>query len=296
MYSWCQPFTGLTSLSEILIVMKKILYVTDALNLHLENLEFAGYICGLAQSKLLAVFLENDELEMRTESMIRTAAVNAGLNVTEETLSLKQHTCDTNIQRFKTACETKGIDCAVHRDRGNPLAEIILESRYADLLLLDVTTTFSANNEGTPTDFVKDVMSNAECPVMLMPERFNGVGEIVFTYDGKPSSIHAIKQFTYLFPQLKELKTVVVSVNPEEVSPEERYKFREWMHAHYNYLDFLSSEGNVKMGLVELLLDRNKSIVVMGAYGRSMISNFFSPSHANPVIKVISQAVFIAHN
>jgi len=296
MYSWCQPFTGLTSLSEILIVMKKILYVTDALNLHLENLEFAGYICGLAQSKLLAVFLENDELEMRTESMIRTAAVNAGLNVTEETLSLKQHTCDTNIQRFKTACETKGIDCAVHRDRGNPLAEIILESRYADLLLLDVTTTFSANNEGTPTDFVKDVMSNAECPVMLMPESFNGVGEIVFTYDGKPSSIHAIKQFTYLFPQLKELKTVVVSVNPEEVSPEERYKFREWMHAHYNYLDFLSSEGNVKMGLVELLLDRNKSIVVMGAYGRSMISNFFSPSHANPVIKVISQAVFIAHN
>ncbi|WPQ60458.1 universal stress protein [Chitinophaga sancti] len=276
--------------------MKKILYVTDALNLHLENLEFAGYICGLAQSKLLAVFLENDELEMRTESMIRTAAVNAGLNVTEETLSLKQHTCDTNIQRFKTACETKGIDCAVHRDRGNPLAEIILESRYADLLLLDVTTTFSANNEGTPTDFVKDVMSNAECPVMLIPESFNGVGEIVFTYDGKPSSIHAIKQFTYLFPQLKELKTVVVSVNPEEVSPEERYKFREWMHAHYNYLDFLSSEGNVKMGLVELLLDRNKSIVVMGAYGRSMISNFFSPSHANPVIKVISQAVFIAHN
>lgn len=296
MYSWCQPFTGLTSLSEILIVMKKILYVTDALNLHLENLEFAGYICGLAQSKLLAVFLENDELEMRTESMIRTAAVNAGLNVTEETLSLKQHTCDSNIQRFKTACETKGIDCAVHRDRGNPLAEIILESRYADLLLLDVTTTFSANNEGTPTDFVKDVMSNAECPVMLMPESFNGVGEIVFTYDGKPSSIHAIKQFTYLFPQLKELKTVVVSVNPEEVSPEERYKFREWMHAHYNYLDFLSSEGNVKMGLVELLLDRNKSIVVMGAYGRSMISNFFSPSHANPVIKMISQAVFIAHN
>ncbi|WPV64626.1 universal stress protein [Chitinophaga sp. LS1] len=276
--------------------MKKILYVTDALDLHLDNLDFAGYICELAQSKLLAVFLENDESEMRTDSMIRTAAVNAGLNVTEEPLSLKQHTCDTNIQRFKTACEIKGIDCVVHRDRGNPLSELILESRYADLLLLNVSTTFSPNNEGTPTDFVKDVMSNAECPVMLMPASFNGIGEIVFTYDGKPSSIHAIKQFTYLFPQLNELKTVVVSVNPEEVSPEERYKFREWMHAHYNYLDFLSSEGNVKMGLVELLFDRDKSIVVMGAYGRSMISNFLSPSHANPVIKVISQAVFIAHN
>lgn len=276
--------------------MKKILYVTDALDLHLEDLDFAAYVCGLAQSKLLAIFLENDEAEMRTDSMIRSAAVNAGLNVTEEPLSLKEHTCDTNIQRFKNACQSKGIDCVVHRDRGNPLAEIIMESRYADLMLLNAGISFSAALEAIPSDFVKDVMSNAECPVMLMPAGFDGISELVFTYDGKAASVHAIKQFTYLFPQLNELKTVVISINPEEVSPEERYKFREWMHAHYNYLDFLSTEGNVKMGLVELLFNRDRSLVVMGAYGRNIISNFFNPSHADPVIKVISQAVFIAHN
>lgn len=276
--------------------MKKILFVTDALDLHLETLDFAGYLCGLTKSKLLAIFLENDESEMRTDSMVRTAAINAGLHVTEESISLKQHTCDTNIQRFKTACENKGIDCAVHRDRGNPLSEVIIESRYADLLLLHPGTTFSPDIEETPSDFVKDVMSHAECPVVLMPASFSGIGELVFTFDGKASSIHAIKQFTYLFPQLNELKTVVISVNPEEVDPNERYKFREWMHAHYNYLDFLSTEGNVKVGLVELLLGRDKSFVVMGAYGRNMLSNYFSHSHADSVIKVISQAVFIAHH
>lgn len=276
--------------------MKKILFVTDALDLHLENLEFAGYISGLFKSKLLAIFLENDESEMRTDSMIRAAAVNAGLNVTEEPVSLKQHTCDTNIQRFKTACESKGIDCAVHRDRGNPLAEVMLESRYADLLLLNVGTSFTANPEGTPSEFVKDVMINAECPVVIMPNTFTSISELVFTYDGKASSIHAIKQFTYLFPQFKDLKTVVISINPEQVSPEERYKFREWMHSHYNYLDFLSTEGNVEIGLVELLMERDKAFIVMGAYGRNMISNFLRPSHANAVIKLISQAVFIAHH
>jgi hypothetical protein len=281
---------------ENIIVMKKILFVTDALDMHLETLDFAGYICGLAKSKLLAIFLENVESDTRPGSMIRKAAMDAGLHVTEEPVSLKHHTCDTNIQRFKTACENKGIDCAVHRDRGNPLAEVILESRYADLLLLHVGTSFSPDAEGTPSDFVKDVMSHAECPVVLMPFSFEGISELVFTYDGKASSIHAIKQFTYLFPQLNELKTVVISVNPEEVSHEERYKFREWMHAHYNYLDFLSTEGNVKMGLVELLYGRDKSFVVMGAYGRNMLSNFFSHSHADPVIRVVSQAVFIAHN
>ncbi|SFW85222.1 molybdopterin-binding domain-containing protein [Chitinophaga sancti] len=276
--------------------MKKILFVADALDLHLENLDFAGYITGLAQSKLLAIFLENDESEMRTDSMIRTAAVNAGLNVTEEPISLKQHTCDTNIQRFKAACENKGIVCAVHRDRGNPLAELIVESRYADLILLNVGTSFTANREDTPSDFVKDVLSHAECPVVIMPPSFEGINELVFTYDGKAASIHAIKQFTYLFPQFNDLKTVVISINPEDVGPEERYKFREWMHAHYNYLDFLSTEGNVEMGLVELLFERDKAFIVMGAYGRNMISNFLRPSHANSVIKVISEPVFIAHH
>lgn len=276
--------------------MTKILYVTDALDLHTENLEFAAYICGLAKSKLIAVFLENTESETRSDSMIRTAAGNAGLNVTEETISLKQHTCDTNIQRFRAACDNRGIDGIVFRDCGQPLAEVILESRYADLILLNVTTSFSASNESIPTDFVKEVMSHAECPVILLPSGFDGVSELVFTFDGKPSSIHAIKQFTYLFPQLNELKTVVVSVNPEQVSPEEWYKFREWMHLHYKYPDFLSTEGNVKMGLVELLFNRERAIVVMGAYGRSTMSNVFFPSHANRVIKVISQPVFIAHN
>lgn len=276
--------------------MKKILYVTDALDLHLENLDFAGYVAGLAKSKLLAVFLENDESETRPDSMIRTAASNAGINVTEEPLSLKEHTCDTNIQRFKSACENKGIDCAVHRDRGNPLTELILESRYADLILLDAGTSFAGNQEEVPSDFVKNVMSNAECPIVIMPASFNGISDLVFTYDGKAAAIHAIKQFTYLFPQLNELKTVVICINPEEVDPEERYKFREWMHAHYTNLDFLSTEGNVKIGLVELLFDRDQAFVVMGAYGRNMVSNFFRPSHANPVIKVISQAIFVAHN
>jgi hypothetical protein len=163
-----------------------------------------------------------------------------------------------------------------------PDKNVIAESRYADMLLIDVRT-----------DIVKDVLYDAECPVVIMPAGFDGIEQVVFTWDGEAASVYAIKQFTYLFPQLKDQQVIVISVN--EPAPEERYKLKEWLHIHYKNVNFVSTQGNVRLELTELLLQRSRAFIVMGAYGRSAFSNFFSPSHATSVLKMVSQPVFIAH-
>jgi len=209
---------------------------------------------------------------------------------------IKENCCKDNIEQFQEACARRGINSTVHRDRGLPLQEIITESRYADLLLIDAETSFSADKESVPTDFVKAVLIGAECPVVVLPPSFDGIEQLVFTYDGRPSSVHAMKQFTYLFPELRQQPVVVISINDEEMNPEERYKMKEWLHMHYKEVDFVTSYGSVKPGLLELLLQRSRAFIVMGAYGRSMISNLLRPSHATPVLKMVSQPVFIAHH
>ncbi|OMP76179.1 hypothetical protein BW716_26225 [[Flexibacter] sp. ATCC 35208] len=60
-------------------------------------------------------------------------------------------------------------------------------------------------------------------------------------------------------------------------------------------VDFFSSEGKVRAGLLDTLLHRDKAFIVMGAYGRDMISTLFKASRGESVLKVITQAVFIAH-
>ena len=279
--------------------MEKILFVTDAINMNTKSLDFAAFLCELSHSKLTGIFLENLKDEHLPIEAIQQAAVMSGTSATAEGITdIKEQCCEDNIRQFIDVCERRGINCVAHRDGGIPQEEIIIESRYADLLLIDAATSFADKREEIPTNFVKNILSDAECPVVILPVAFDGIEQLVFTVDGKPSSIYAIKQFTYLFPELREQQVVVISVNEEEVMPdtEERYKLKEWLHTHYKNVDFLSTEGNVKAGLLELLLSRSKAFIVMGAYGRSAFSNLFNPSHAESVLKMVSQPVFIAHH
>lgn len=278
--------------------MKKILYVTDVLKLDLATLDFACYLCSLSCSKLIGIFLENLEHEVRSASLLQEAAVQNGLNVqTNDQHELKERCTSENIQAFKDGCERRGVTGIVHRDKGIPIEDIIVESRYADLILIDASTSFSSQQEAVPTRFVMDVLADAECPVVVLPESFDGLNKLVFTYDGRSSSVFAIKQFTYLFPELKDHPVVVITVmDGKKPLPEERYKLKEWLHDHYIDIDFMVMDGNVKTSLLDSLLLRTKDFIVMGAYGRNAFSNLFTPSHATPVLKLVAQPVFIAHH
>lgn len=277
--------------------MEKILFVTDAIELNHKTLDFAAYLCSLTHSKLTGIFLENTEYETRSADTLQKEAVLAGNAVKGTSVrELKDTCCEHCIEQFKRACEVRGITGIVHRDRGNPSRDILMESRYADMMLVEVETSFENKGGSIPSRFVRDVLAEAECPVIIMPASFEGIERIIFTYDSLPSSVFAMKQFIHLFPQLSECPVSVVAIRGEKaISPEERYKLKEWLHNHYKNINFVEEEGNVRLGLLEQLLRTKNAFIVMGAYGRSRLSNLFNPSHATGVLKIISQPVFITH-
>lgn len=277
--------------------MKKILYVTDALKLAPATLDFACYLCNLSHSRLVGVFLENLDNEVRTTRVLKEVAMESGISIQSDSpQEIKDQYTSDNIQLFRKGCEQRDVIGIVHRDGGIPLEDVIIESRYADLLLIDASTSFSAGKEAVPTRFVTDVLADAECPVVVLPERFEGLNKLVFTYDGRSSSVFAIKQFTYLFPELKEHPVVVITImEGRKPVPEERYRLKEWLHDHYTDIDFVIMEGEVKTGLLDSLLLRTNDFIVMGAYGRNAFSTLFTPSHAKPVLKLVAQPIFIAH-
>lgn len=177
-----------------------------------------------------------------------------------------------------------------------PLSEVLEESRFADLIILDPSTSFSRSDRGIPSHFVKDVLEGSECPVLIAPYSFSAVEEIVFAYDGTESSVFAIKQFAHLFPGLADKKTTVVSVRDGEgMTLEQQFKIKEWLKAHYPHVEFVVLRGTASDELFGYLIDKKNAIVVMGAYGRKMFSRFFKPSQARLVMKSVNLPVFIAH-
>ena len=281
--------------------MEKILLAMDGYKQHTYAIDFACYLAKLTHSRLTGVFLEGtpeggepgiQRLE-EAEIMQRKEPEAVG-RVSGESCAadpVLQH-----VHRFREACLCREVRARVHRDRGVPVEDILLESRFSDLIVVDPETSFHHIDKGFPGRFIRDVLLAAECPVLVSPYSFDSLEEVIFAYNGTSSSVFAIKQFTYLFPEFKHKKAVVVSVrNGEGSAIQEQFKMKEWLSAHYEEVDFVLLKGDASDELFGYLLERKNAIVVLGAYGRGILSRFLKPSHASLLLRTINLPIFIAH-
>ena len=278
--------------------MEKILLAINAINPDKNSLDFACYLGRLTNSKITGIFLENINDE-EALLMARANEVNYALddfrNEANRQLN-KIETIESNIVSYKEACNSRGVNFVFHHDKGIPSNKLILESRYADVIIVDATTSFNKQFEGTPTDFIKSVLISTECPVIVAPEDFEGIDEVVFTYDGSASSVFAIKQFTYLFPGLHDKKTSVIHINDSgEWNDANTFKLKELLKNYYFDLHFEVLKGNIYNSLFDYVSEQPNTFLVMGAYGRNALSRFFRPSRADLIIKTVTQPIFIAH-
>ena len=275
--------------------MQKVLLVINACQPHLSSVNFACRIAALTESQLTGLFVENpygkDEREPYTGgSYSRTVAEKeAGVIV--------QTDIDHAITLFVRDCATHKTAALVLVSKGEPIQEVIRESRYADLLIVDPGIDFYGNNEQLPSHFTKEILANAECPVLLSPEEASDVEEVVFCFDRSASSVFALKQFTYLFPEYKSTKIVLLEVTSavEENSDDEHQRVLQWLHAHYNQVDCKILSGDTKDELFTYFFMKKKKLVVMGSYGRSALSTFFRRSAADSLIRAVDLPIFITH-
>jgi nucleotide-binding universal stress UspA family protein len=277
--------------------MEKILFVIDGNELSMPALDFACYLGRLARSTITGVVLEglpvNEPVLARTHGLPSTnwkATDPSCANIR------KRNSIDALLFRFKYACENRSVRYRIHCDSGIPAEEIVSESRYADLIVVDAATSFHRGFEGRPTHFVKDILKDAECPVIIAPENFDGLTEIIFTYDGSKSSAFAIGQFVYLFPELENKKVTLLRVNEDgEWTMNEKQRWTEWLQYRYSAISFHALKGDVSDNLFDYLFGRKNCMVVMGAYGRNGVSRFLKTSYAERIIKTMSLPIFISH-
>jgi len=95
---------------------------------------------------------------------------------------------------------------------------------------------------------------------------------------------------------LKDKKVTLLQVNESgEWQSEDKNKFKEWLREHYTDLQFVALKGKSETVLFDYLFKRKNIFLVMGAYGRTIISQFLKHSHADLLMNTITQPIFIAH-
>jgi hypothetical protein len=200
-------------------------------------------------------------------------------------------------ESFARQCEQHHIRYQVHVHDGQWDKDILVgESRFADVLVLSGELFYADINLRQPNVYLREALSGAECPVVIIPEVYKQCDHVFMAYDGTKESLFAIKQFCYLFPWLTDLPTEMLYVRdePEDNIPDLE-RLRQYTRQHFDAMGFSKLHFKASHYFSTWIGEKKNVLLVTGSYGRSAFSYLAKHSFAEQVISEHKIPVFIAH-
>lgn len=278
--------------------MKKIIAAFDGLKYSNSTTSYSIQLAKQTNTHLVGVFLDDP---FYTSYNVYELIVEKDVpqDKLKEYEAKDRLTRNKSVENFVAACQNSKVEYSVRKDKNIALQDLIHESIYADLLVIESKETFTHYKEKLPTRFIRDLLSDVQCPVIIAPQKYKPVEKVILLYDGEPSSVYAIKMFAYLLPELKDLETEILSVNPPNRNlhlPDTKL-MKEFIKRHYPKINYTVLKGHAEMEIVKYLVQKpGNTLVVLGAYRRGIVSRWFRESMADVLLKEIKLPLFVAHN
>lgn len=279
--------------------MKKFISAFDGLNFCESTMEYAIDLAKNAKAHLVGIFL--DDFMTRSYTIAELAQYEGeDLDRYMGTMDDKDKEIrDESVEVFEKACQGEGLNYSIHRDKNVAIQELLHESIYADLLIIKGNETITRIEENAPSGFIRELLNDVQCPVLVVPPKHHPIDKIIILYDGEPSSVHAARTFSYLFDVLKPMETQVVTIKSTDQSlhvPDNRL-IKEFIKRHYPKAEYVVLKGIPKDEIYRFLKrEKGHPVVVLGAYQRGKLSRLFRPSMANYLMSHSNLPYFIAHN
>jgi len=278
--------------------MKKFIVAFDGLKFSESVRDYAVMLARQSGAHLVGVFLDDFTLHgYKIYDLITKEGYNEGRQrQLEEKDRVKRNLA---AESFETACQEAGLNYSVHHDRSVAIQELVHESIYADLLMIDNRETLTSYPEKVPSEFIRDLLTQTHCPVLMVPHHFKPISKLVLLYDGEASSVHAIKMFSYTLASLKQEPTEVVTVRDADDSlhvPDNRL-IKEFLKRHFPKATYTVLKGRSESTTIDFLRTQTGNpLIILGAYGRGKVSRWLNHSMADALLKNLKFPLFIAHN
>jgi nucleotide-binding universal stress UspA family protein len=277
--------------------MKKIIAAFDGLKYSESTALYALDIAKRYNGKVFGIFLEDftyhsynlSDLASDDYPEVRAAYLN----------KTDAQTREFSIKHFANQCEEQGILYAIHRDKNIAIRDLLHETRYGDLVVVQNNETLTHYSESAPSGFIMDLLGKTECPILLVPPHYKKVEKIIFLYDGEASSVFAIKQFSYLMPGQRQtpVELLCVKRKGENQAIPDSSHMREWLKLYHDDVQYKIIVGDPNEEIVKYLREQiSNCLVVTGAYERNAISRILHKSMADRIMNAVELPMFISHS
>lgn len=277
---------------------KKFLAVFDGYRFSQSTLDYAIQLTKEADALLVGIF--PDESIYRSYNVALT--ISAQQDADQKLIEIDekdQEKREETVIKFQKACNQAEIHYTYHKNSNIAIGELKQESIFADMIIINSKESFNPFNEKAPTHFIRELLSDVQCPVLVVPDRFKPIDKITLLYDGAPPSVFAIKMFSYILSNLGNLPIEVFTVKEKAQGahlPNNKL-MREFIKQHFPKAKFIVTKGNPEEQIPGHLRNhKGNELVILGAYRRSEISRWFKTSMADILINELDTPLFIAHN
>lgn len=276
--------------------MKKFIVALDGLNLSGSSIKTAIALSRQHNAHLVGVFL--DDFTRNSFSIYEALEGEETFEKKLRHLAEKDTQIrDLAVKQFEDECQAAKINYSIHRDKGFSLPDLLRESIYADLLVLDASETFTRHPENPPTRFIKDLLADVQCPVYLTPKHFEPVNKVIMLYDGSPTAVFAIKMYSHTIPIILPTEVITVKEEEDDLHLPENKLMKEFMKRHCPQAVYKVLKGEAEREVLRHLKVQGEStLIVLGAYQRSTVSRWFKNSMADILLRTLKCPLFIAHN
>lgn len=200
------------------------------------------------------------------------------------------------LEQFALRCAEAKVACKVLEEVGDPIESLLTAAQRFDLILLGKETRFQFETRDAPDDCLKLIIKSAPRPVITVGDSSRFGGPVVIAFDGSVQASRTLQSFVSLgLSQLGEIHLLSVHDDHQQA-----------MRIAERAMEYLESHGvkphrrvvaasSPATAIVEEVRRLNGSLLVMGAYGRSSLREFFFGSVTRTLLRERSLPLFLYH-
>lgn len=198
-------------------------------------------------------------------------------------------------RRFSERARGEGLDASCEVLQGSPDDRIVDKVQGADLLVIGRTGTLTGDRGALIGATVDSILRKTNKPTILVPGGAPLTGPLVLGFDGSPGSRLAARLAVTLANGLNEAVHVFVDSKDKGRAVARFDEVRQLVGAlNVPVRETSSTLGRPDVKIVDTAKEVRASLIVMGAYGRNRITDYFLGSNAASVARTSPTSVLLA--
>ena len=195
---------------------------------------------------------------------------------------------------FARICDDRKINSILHADTGSPFSEIIEESKFHNFIVIGKRTSFEyGNNETYGT--LERVLKNGLIPVLAVPDSVREIKKVLVAYDNSLPASKAVHTFL-LLGIWNACDVTLLTVNDDAAAAQELLGNLGGFFESYGIKPRLTTRsGHPDAAVKSYIAENDIDMLVMGAYGRKSVREFFVGSVTQHLIQETEIPLFLYH-